>query len=307
MALRVSAPANLLLLGEYAVLEEGGMGIAVAPDVRAGGTLIPGHSSLAIHGITPSGTVRWPGDGGLLGKSADILEQSLGPALGKMTLDTSAFFSPDGRKSGLGSSAALVVMLTALWSAAVEDHEVARPPDPEDVFARALATHRAAQGGGSGYDVACSTFGGVIRFTGGTAPFAAHVEIPWLPAMRLVYGSRAIRTVSAVGAYRSWKNSHVSQAAEFLARSNEHVRAFAEAPDRQTGLEVLRSYRRLAADLGEKIGVRADMEVPDPPGGIVKAVGAGNELGVVFADAGTFSTSDVGAPIRPDPRGISWE
>lgn len=61
-----------------------------------------------------------------------------------------------GRKLGLGSSAAiLAASLCALEGGSVS---------LEAMFARGLAAHRAAQGGGSGVDVAASTFGGTLVY-----------------------------------------------------------------------------------------------------------------------------------------------
>jgi phosphomevalonate kinase len=60
------------------------------------------------------------------------------------------------RKLGLGSSAAILVASLAACA----------PPDAplplQGLFERALTAHRAAQGGGSGVDVAASVFGGVL-------------------------------------------------------------------------------------------------------------------------------------------------
>jgi phosphomevalonate kinase len=69
----------------------------------------------------------------------------------------------DGRKLGLGSSAAILV---ASLYALEQDAE----PDLDEtalrarVFERALSAHRKAQGGGSGVDVAASTFGGTLVY-----------------------------------------------------------------------------------------------------------------------------------------------
>lgn len=71
--------------------------------------------------------------------------------------DASALRSGD-RKLGLGSSAAiLVASLAAVWS-----DEVAEDALAETLFPLALRSHRRAQGGGSGVDVAAACFGGVI-------------------------------------------------------------------------------------------------------------------------------------------------
>lgn len=64
----------------------------------------------------------------------------------------------EGRKLGLGSSAALLV--AALASIGSEDPSL--PSTRRLLFERALHAHRKAQGGGSGVDVAASTFGGTL-------------------------------------------------------------------------------------------------------------------------------------------------
>ena len=53
----LSAPANLLLLGEYAVLEEGGLGLALAVERRARITVEP-SDGLEVLGRRPGGSFR---------------------------------------------------------------------------------------------------------------------------------------------------------------------------------------------------------------------------------------------------------
>lgn len=64
------------------------------------------------------------------------------------------------RKLGLGSSAAILVasLGAALLEQGIEERELG-----ERVYPLALRAHRAAQPGGSGVDVAASSFGGVLR------------------------------------------------------------------------------------------------------------------------------------------------
>jgi phosphomevalonate kinase len=68
-----------------------------------------------------------------------------------------------GQKLGLGSSAAILVASLAALELSNEpgasDTDLARRVMPE-----ALRAHRAAQGGGSGADVAASALGGILRF-----------------------------------------------------------------------------------------------------------------------------------------------
>ena len=99
----------------------------------------------------------------------------------------------DGRKLGLGSSAAIVVASLGACLAG-QDEELASNAISlrERVYPVALKAHRIAQGGGSGIDVAAATFGGLIRaqrpHEGGLLevisaqlPSALHVEAWAMP------------------------------------------------------------------------------------------------------------------------------
>ena len=69
----------------------------------------------------------------------------------------------DGRKLGLGSSAAIVVASLGACIAAREPTLAAHPERlRERVYPFALRGHQLAQGGGSGVDVAAATFGGIL-------------------------------------------------------------------------------------------------------------------------------------------------
>lgn len=283
-ARRVSAPANLLLLGEYAVLEEGGRGLAVAPEVRATATLAAPRREDAgptVRGRTPDGEARWPGDDGLLGDVANHLAATIGPLDGEVEIDTSSFFRADGRKRGYGSSASLTVALTAVWCGFDGTRS-----DRERVRRLATDAHRAAQGGrGSGYDVAASALGGIVLFTGGVHPRARRVELPWLPPLSLFEGRDPVATTGAVGRYRAWREAHTRDAEAFVSRSNELVDRFVASSTWDEARDVLIEYRGLALELGNRIGVPAEMEPEEPVGArdVSKAVGAGDELGVIFA------------------------
>jgi phosphomevalonate kinase len=113
----------------------------------------------------------------------------------------------NGKKLGLGSSAAIVVASLAAL-------ELEREPGLEDadlcarVYPRALTAHRAAQGGGSGVDVAASAHGGVLaarRHTDASELALSAVHLP-----------------SALY-FEVWASSAAASTAEFLAR----IRAFA--------------------------------------------------------------------------------
>jgi phosphomevalonate kinase len=113
----------------------------------------------------------------------------------------------NGKKLGLGSSAAIVVASLAAL-------ELEREPELEDaalcarVYQRALTAHRAAQGGGSGVDVAASAYGGVLAAR-------RHTDTSEL-ALSAVHLPSALH-------FEVWASSAAASTAEFLAR----IRAFA--------------------------------------------------------------------------------
>lgn len=155
--MRTFAPGKLVLTGAYAVLE-GAPAIAVA--VRRGASA---DSSRVALSATPE------------------VRAAIGDDVPAPHADASSMFV-GARKLGLGASAAiLVASLAARDAEAGADLDDARYRD--DLFARARAAHARAQGGGSGVDVAASTYGGVIRYTVGeiprrvALPMGLHVEV----------------------------------------------------------------------------------------------------------------------------------
>lgn len=134
----IIAPGKLVLTGAYAVLE-GGVATVIAVDRYATTTGVERTDRLS-----PEFRAAFPS-----GK---------GPVV-----DTS-MLRENGEKLGLGSSAAAVV-------AAIASEELEKGRDLEDstvrsgIFQRAYRAHREAQGGGSGLDIAASTYGGLLRYS----------------------------------------------------------------------------------------------------------------------------------------------
>jgi phosphomevalonate kinase len=145
------APGKVVVSGAYAVLEGAPAVVAavdryVVADARRQATLVPAEVAQALRMRGPACRAPW--------FDARELRDETGQ-----------------RKLGLGSSAAiLVASLAALELAAEPSLDGAALA--ERTFAPALAAHRAAQGGGSGVDVAASAFGGILRFQRRTADAA---------------------------------------------------------------------------------------------------------------------------------------
>ncbi len=328
--MRGSVPANLLLLGEYAVLEPGGLGVALAVAPRASFSVLPAQA-LVIRGSGGGSTYLWPPPGGGAAESplleaaveacARWLEARTGgpPAWrAEILIETDPFFAdrpslacaggraPERPKRGFGSSAAVAVALCAvLLRLAGAD------PSPEELFALALRAHRRSQRGrGSGYDVAASTYGGAGMLQGGALPRWHHLQLPWLPPLALLWGPAAVSTPAAVARYRRWQAARPGDAARFLRKSNQAIRRFAAAASWREALPFFRQCRQLGLQLGERIGVPA--RIPEVPGlqpGLCKALGAGNEVGAcVVADGAAQAAARTRGltPVEICPEGLSW-
>ena len=161
-----SAPGKLVILGEYAVLANApALVMAVNRRCRAG--IRPnGNDACRLKSIAEAERhviFRNRARSGLA--LVDQVAEAF-PPLGDASgwsgfLDSSGLYR-DGRKLGLGSSAAALTAWSGVWRAwsgrGVADAGGA-------VLRHLIAAHTACQGGaGSGLDVAASLHGGVIRF-----------------------------------------------------------------------------------------------------------------------------------------------
>jgi phosphomevalonate kinase len=168
--MRAMAPGKLLLTGAYAVLE-GAPAVVVAVDRYA----VADASRPGRHG---SPEVR------------AALGDELAPEV-----DVRALHDENGRKLGLGSSAAaLVASLGARALALGEDLGV--PSVRMRLFRAAREAHTRAQGGGSGVDVAASVHGGVLRYaidSNGTANVRA-LDLPRGVVVRAYDSGTSART-----------------------------------------------------------------------------------------------------------------
>jgi len=311
-AFALSVPANLLLLGEYAVTEEGGRGIALAASPRLRVEALP-DTSLSIRGSMGPTSFEWREDSGLEAPPllAACIEAAGRPPC-RLRIDSSAFFTAEGAKRGYGSSAAVAVGLVAalLRARGLEGSELENA-----VFPLALAAHRSAQGGrGSGYDVAASRFGGLGLFVGGPRPSWRALHDVELPPLYLFQGPAPVSSPESVARFRSWKAARPEELADYLAASGSLAEAFlaGQAPGTQAAkrLELLAKAAALGRSLGLAIGVPADLDPPPglPRGTVIKALGAGNELGLAALTPGsTLPTGSSLLPLHLESEGLRWE
>jgi phosphomevalonate kinase len=319
----LTVPGNLLLLGEYAVTEEGGLGLALAVDRRVSLELEP-SSALVVEGRWGGGTAHWTRESagrsplitaivetwreqvysrgvGAPGAGATRMPDSREPGA-RIVVDSSAFFTA-GRKSGFGSSAAVTVALTCalLHLSGFSGSQLIR------CAARiALLAHRRAQGGrGSGYDVYASLYGGFGCLVGGSEPSWQAVELPWLPPLHIFRGPSSVSTPSSIQSYERWKSCDPAGWRSFLDESNQGVRRFLQADSWPAARRAFTASKELGLRLGERIGVPARIEAPGSLAPeLHKALGAGNELGIYLAE--TPPNEAALEPVVVAPEGIRW-
>lgn len=317
-AFRLTVPGNLLLAGEYAVLEEGGLGAAVAVEPRLTVTVFP-SDRWDLVGRWTGGGEQWDPEGGapptfaglVFLKALELLE-SRGDQRGRrwtnltkparIEVDSSGFFDAQGRKKGYGSSAALAVGITAALA------RLGERDDGPSAHQVAVAAHRHAQGGaGSGYDVTVSWFGGFGLFIGGSQPRWEPADPTLLPPLALFAGPEAVRTVGSISRYRTWKDAHRGAAQDFLDASNAAVRGIVSS---RSWADLRASWdlaKELGLDLGRQIGSDASLTAPDGlEHAFVKALGAGNETGLVAGDL-PCPLPDEFTPLTVSPEGLRWE
>ncbi|MFP4431735.1 MAG: mevalonate kinase [Spirochaetota bacterium] len=300
--LGASAPSNLLLFGEYAVTVPGGLGIACGLEPRVSG-VIEEAPSFSIRGTTGHGAFDWePGNTAPPGLLSACVRTAAGAVafdtanLGaleyRITLDSSALYREDGTKRGFGSSAAVAVVLSALLLCLFRGSL----PPAEDVFGVALRSHRTSQGGrGSGYDVAASTFGRLGLFEGGETPGWHPLSPDWLPAIAFHQGPEEVSTAPAIRRFEAWRKAAPKEFRAYLEASNRGIAKLAHA---SSWKEAAPTAERLSA-LGRELGRYLDTPAEVPPAlrtcreeenrsslgpepTMVKAVGAGGELFVLF-------------------------
>lgn len=279
---KFSLPANLLLMGEYAILEEGGKGIALACEPRAYISLKP-SKVWVIKG-------KWGNKEEIIFplKEKDFFVSSVFnylmnnyPQLKnikdsyEIEIDTTSFFDETGRKKGYGSSAVVALGITvALFSLVFPWEELL-----DRCFLPAVEAHRTAQGGrGSGYDIATSLYGGLGVFTGGKIPSWHSIKKIFIFSFSLFQGEKPVKTLNAIQAYRKWREGDHSNL--WLEKVNSLVSFFESNPNEDSLIYVLREAEKLGKTLSNEIGVPADLSINDRKwqnSSLIKALGAGNE------------------------------
>lgn len=293
--IRSSAPGKVIVAGEYAVLD-GAPAICMAVDRRAHVSitpaegeyhtvLAPGYAAAVGRFSARAGRIEWQDGAAQFPLLAAVWQELAARPVHQLAivLDSNEFHDvTSGGKYGIGSSAALVVALTAALDMV---HGGGR-----DVARIAGAAHRQLQNGaGSGADIACCFAGGVIEYRMGVV---APRALPW-PA-----GLHYALLWSGVSASTAAQLAKLSHAASGASRADLLVASGAVATAWQGGdagaiISALRDYVTVLQrfDAEHALGIYAAghatlAKSADSCGVVYKPCGAGGgDLGIVIASA----------------------
>ncbi|AHH10880.1 phosphomevalonate kinase [Borrelia coriaceae] len=281
-----SVPGNLLLMGEYSILEEDGFGLAIAIKERA------------YFSFRKSDTWRFFSkktkidDFTLIENNDDFIFKmfrylsqkyfaNLETLFFDVYVDTSNFFLNNGIKKGFGSSAVVAVGIVCGILLILNNNYF----DKDKVFVYCLEAYRYAQGGmGSGYDIATSLFGGVVRFKGGNSPAYEILEKICFNNFYLMRGSNPVKTTSAIIKYNECRASLMS----FIKDVNMIIKDIILDISNSSGslLSGLKLAKNIGLDIGKRIGISASLPLNlsylEDECTLIKALGAGNETFLVY-------------------------
>jgi phosphomevalonate kinase len=209
-------------------------------------------------------------------------------------VDTRALYTGDepARKLGLGSSAASVVACLGL-AAATRGEDLAARPVRDRVFRVARTVHAEEQSGGSGVDVAASTYGGLLVYD--LASGARTAALPRGIAIEAFFSGASARTSDLIGTVEALRARDAAAHAACLLPLSVAARAGAAAVDANDGGAFLVAARATGGAL-DALGRAADAPIVPQP--FLALARVAEEEGAAFLPSGAGG-GDVGVWIGP--------
>lgn len=302
----LSVPGSILLAGEYAILEPGGLGLAVAAPPRVHVTWQSSDDLCILarfQDIESCWSPQSTGELPILDQAWMTLKKQpdfpCHDIKASIMIDSTALSRPDNRKAGYGSSAAAAVAATAalLYLAAKQ------PPSVLQVFETALTAHRSAHNGlGSGYDVACSTFGGLGLFQGGAIPSWTSLVPCHGIHLKLLCAPEPVSTHQAIESWQRWKMNHPALWFDLFSQSQAIVQGLVTAQNSDVFQTRFQHAAIHTQQLGQTLGVwhPENHAFIKQQTGVCKALGAGNELLAQICDRNDPNRIDLMT------QGVTW-
>ncbi|BCR22097.1 phosphomevalonate kinase [Borrelia sp. HM] len=306
-----SVPGNLLLMGEYSILEENGLGLAIAIKERAYFTFKKSDTwrFFSKKSEIDNFTLIENNDDFVF-KMFRYLKQRYFTNLEDFSfdvyIDTSNFFFNNGVKKGFGSSAVVAVGISC-GIFLVLNNKSSFVKD--QIFIYCLEAYRYAQGGmGSGYDIATSLFGGVIRLKGGDSPMYELLEKMCFSDFYLMKGPKSVKTTNSIVMYYKNRDLLVNFIRDVNIKMEQIVLNASNSFD--CLLVSLKLAKEIGLEIGKRIGVSADLPLNiaylEQECLLIKALGAGNETFLIYKpNFKVFKQFNI-KPIELDLEGVKF-
>lgn len=323
---RASAPGKLVVVGEYAVLE-GHQALGLAINRRASARLSFDHqgpSLLKLDPISPE-PIEWPVAGAFsncpaeLARALDLITslwQLWAPGGFSdsflLEINTRSLFNDQGSKDqgsklGLGSSAAVAVLLSGLAQCLGRDQHFAQPdPSKLDLKAWHQRLWHSHQGGqGSGLDLATVLAGGLIAYSKPKSvddcPSAKAQWSPltWPKALygRVVWTGESASTPGMLQGYRDWKARAPGQCADVMGTLGQCATDVIEALNRGDLDGFIEGFTDYGVRMGTMGGLIERPVVTEAHAAVAK-LAAAHQVGYKPSGAGG---GDIGLLLSQDP------
>ncbi len=292
----VSAPAKLVLTGEYAVLEPDRLAVVAAVDRATEAKVEPdpiGRLTAPALDLDAAPAAyadgRWSlreahPQAGFVSEALSVTLRYLeegGTELAPFHMTLSPALAEGGIKVGLGGSAATTVAAVAAVLAAF-----GAAIDPGVVYRLGAIAHLQAQGSGSGIDVAASAYGGLLAFSShhpewlkarleavrsvrelveGPWPHLRIERLPWPSNWELMVGwtGKSASTpayLQRVAGLKEAGDPRYPEFVEAMQASSRLLMRGLEACDAGLCLQAMEQGREAMLDLGQALGV--SLETP---------------------------------------------
>jgi phosphomevalonate kinase len=208
-------------------------------------------------------------------------------------VDTRALY--DGKtKLGLGSSAAVIVATRGL-EAAKRGEDLASRQVRDRIFAEARAAHAREQSGGSGVDVAASTYGGLLVYEMATGARAA--ALPGDLSIEALFSGTSARTSDLRALVDGLRARDPGLHARCMAELASAARAGAAAVTAGAAPEFVEAAR---ATLRALAGLGKAADAPIVPEAFHDLACTAEQAGAAFLPSGAGG-GDVGVLVGPGP------
>ncbi len=300
-----SAPGKLVILGEYAVLANA-PALVMAVNRRCHAEIGPSDTGTCrVRSMADADrqvVFRRKAKSGLaLVDHVVEAYPSSSTTAWRAVLDSSGLYR-EGRKLGLGSSAAALTAWSGAWIAwsgleeAAESEAAAR--------SRLIEAHTTFQGGtGSGLDVAASLHGGVIRFRidPDSGPQVERARLPEGIGFVGVFARNSASTRTQLDRFRARSDESPASAAfwmDSLGRLSQSGIECAAAGDREGFLGATREYAGALQALGEWMG--AEIFTPEH----LRLLNLAERFDLVYKVSGAGG-GDMGLAFGDDPQALA--